>query len=137
MTLSFEEFVEMLASIGIDPPASDHDKRRVVRIGHKAELLIRTDKGTKTRQTVRMKDFSQRGVCLVARHPLPVGWSFVLELPRKTGNPVQMVCTVAYCRTMGSIKHVIGAEFVSILDGTKESAGSPDEMKRIQESILT
>jgi hypothetical protein len=153
MDLSFDEFVEILASFRTRDRSKDAgDKRRARRIGHRAQVFITPcnsntssdDKrlaalAIQTRVSVLLRDFSPRGVSLLCEEALERGQSFVLHLKQTAGKSVEMLCTVVHCRAGGKGQYLVGAEFSCVVDSEeapRDAAPRELDLDRIRHSIL-
>jgi hypothetical protein len=145
MNFSADRFAEVMSHLS--PQMRSHggkEKRRAQRLRQRADLTIipYTDAGPGKPATVELRDFSTRGVRLIRKEMMVCGDEFIVMLPRKTGRPVPMLCTVAHVEknndTAGG--YSIGAEFVCVTPGAPPSKpnATPTEadVERIRHSML-
>lgn len=141
MHLTTDEFADVVTALQGDT-AGDGDKRRANRIIHECETLITlgTDPASESEVTVRVKDMSPRGLCLVHTGAFARGSTFVVRLPRPQREPVSILCTVAYARRVKASLYHIGAEFTCVLENKPQQGrlvADAAEQQRIRQSMWT
>jgi hypothetical protein len=144
MNLSFDEFVEILASFRTPDRSKDAgDQRRARRIGYRAQLYITLCDNdafdrTKPRVPILMRDFSSRGISFLCDMSLQRGQSFVLHLNRTNDDAIEMLCSAVHsksCRPGNTAPFQIGAEFVCQVH--PQASDSEAELERIRQSVLS
>lgn len=148
MDLTFDEFVEILASFRTRDRSKDAgDKRRSRRIGYRAQVFITPCENgscspSNTPDPVILRDFSPRGVSLVSEFPMQKGHAFVLHLKRSNGEKVEMLCSTVHCRSCrpgGTDQFLIGAEFTCLVEPEAALCATVSQqmdLDRIRHSIL-
>ena len=143
MKLSAEQFAELASSFNTQPKEQQHEKRRAPRTDLQAS--VRITPVVSGRQlapiSVIISDFSARGIAFVESSPMEAGQQFVLELPRREGGNVSLLCTVMHVKPCGRNAYRIVAEFTCGVQPSSQSNSAhekPDaaEVKRIRESML-
>jgi hypothetical protein len=144
MKIPTQMFSEIVASLDASRAAPlDREQRRASRLDlqHSA-AVITYDGGGGHSAPVCVHDVSPRGVCLLHATPLTPGEQFVIHLPRQGGDPMPMLCTVAYCKPDDHDPNAafrVGAEFVCALGSASDRAArtsNQGEIERIRRSIL-
>ena len=147
MKLSAEQFAELAATFHPQSAPAQQERRRAARTELVASVKITPVAGGKYLDsiTVTICDFSARGVAFIDAKPLERGLQFVLELPRRSGGAVAMLCTVTHVKSVGPQMSRMGAEFTCILEpsqhhrGISSSAADPSvlaQAQRIRETIV-
>jgi len=118
MDLSFDQFVQTVSSL----KTFDRDgieKRRAMRVGHRARVFIlvpdpekKYGNGRPTKLVhipVQLRDFSMKGLRFMHKQAMQKGDTFVLLLRKADGQPVHLLCTVAHCQPAAANLFNIGA----------------------------
>jgi len=143
MDLSYDEFVDILASFRTPDRSKDAgDKRRTRRIGYRAQLFITLCKEGSydpnlPQVSVLLRDVSSRGASLLCDFAIERGQSFVLHLKGENKQEVEMLCSAIHCkscRPANTAPFQIGAEFICQVH--PQPADSEADIDRIQQSIL-
>jgi hypothetical protein len=89
---------------------------------------------------VTICDFSARGISFVDETRMEIGQQFILELPRREGGPVSLLCTVMHVKPVGNDIHRMGAEFTCGVQSSAQhkdtSSSESPEARRIRASML-
>ncbi|MCC6423993.1 MAG: PilZ domain-containing protein [Phycisphaerales bacterium] len=143
MDLTFNEFVEILASFRTPDRSKDAgDQRRARRIGYRAQLKItlcgnNTCDKSEMQLQILMRDFSSRGISFLCDMDLERGQSFVLQLNRPNNEIMEMLCSVVHsksCRPGNTAPFQIGAEFICQVHPQPDE--SLADLDQIRQSIL-
>src|SRR4051812_7118864 len=113
MKLTAEQFAELAATFDAKQGRTKHERRRASRMDLQARIKILPVTSGKRLEplTVTICDFSARGISFIDQTPMEMGQQFVLELPRREGAPVTLLCTVMHIKHVGPEIHRMGAEF--------------------------
>jgi hypothetical protein len=145
MHLSARQFAKISARLNDGAGggvASVEDKRRSARVStaDRASIVPYVCGAAGSPTGIEVRDFSPRGIRFLHSARLAAGSQFVLRLPQQTGDPVQILCTVAHCRVTAQGPVSIGAEFTCVIrkgaSPTQPPAGAAAERERIRRSIL-
>ena len=109
------------------------DRRRAVRIPHRARFTIRPllSNGVGGEVTVILQDLSATGMGILHSHPLRVGDQYQVPLTCEfaASAGLSLVCTVARCEQMDDELYTIGFKFNSsaaaIDAGSRQLTGQP------------
>jgi hypothetical protein len=138
MAFSVDQLADLLEILG--PAAKSHrakEARRARRIRHKAQIAIVPcgKDGLGDPVTVNTEDLSLRGMRMLHDREMTVGDEFLVLLPRKKAEPLQVLCIVAHCTSIGEGLFSIGAAFVCVPEGDPIATRDAD-LERIRKSIL-
>jgi hypothetical protein len=140
MTLTAEQFGQVLHSLGAIPMSGVEDKRRAARITHRCnvQITLGSDPRNGKKIEVLVRDFSPRGICILLDNSVRSGANFIIRLGRPNEEDIHLLCTVVHCRDMGEKMFVIGAEFTCLVDTTAKPLGSDTvvDLQRIRKSML-
>jgi hypothetical protein len=116
MRLSAEMYDQIVAALRSDKQR-DKDKRKEPRVGlaGEANLVAVSETGVRISGVTRVRDISPTGIGLIFNKQLAKGQRFVVQLEGFDGQPVWLVATTAYCRTIDNTKHSIGAKIQQVL----------------------
>lgn len=108
-------------------------KRRAGRIPVSLDTHIcRIRQGVRQTPVVaKIKEMSIRGIGLIYIEPMQVGEEFLVRLPRKSGAPLWVHCTVARWQPIGPRFSVIGASFNCVVD-LKYAAGRESSVEPVE-----
>lgn len=132
MKLSAEQFAEITASFGGQQAARTHDRRRAARLELQANVKITQIVSGQSHDPifVTISDFSARGIGFIHCAEMTPGQQFVIELPRRTGGRVELLCTVIHCREVAPRTFCIGAEFIRVLSNGTARQYEPSSGQR-------
>jgi hypothetical protein len=137
--LTADQLRALSAKLRAVTPRREHsERRRAPRLDLRATVSVALvdDGESGPIVSMRIRDLSHRGVCLVHSEPLQHGKQFVLSLQRGDGAPVQILCTVMNCRATKNF-FTIGAEFTCALSPLPEAiAPMNSEVERIKQLML-
>jgi hypothetical protein len=95
-------------------PTGDRDERVVINA--QGMMCSYSDGRTGPVYFVKVKDISPAGgVCIVQPEPMEPGEQFVLQIPRRQGTALTLICTAIGCRRLDDDSFRIGARFVTTL----------------------
>jgi hypothetical protein len=101
-------------------PVKVEDRRRACRVPLLSRAAIyptQTEFGQSA--VVYLNDVSVLGVGFLHRQSMNVGRDFILQLPRKRGSAVMILCVVKRCEACGP-RFFVGASFTRILSPDAE-----------------
>ena len=147
MQLSARQFARISERLSdaaeADAARGGPDKRRAARLAtaNRASIVPYVQGDAATATGIEVRDLSPRGIRFLHSVRLARGSQFVLQLPQQTGEPVRILCTVAYCRATAEGPIAVGAEFTCVLRPGRSPAPPPPaagfaERERIRRSIL-
>ncbi len=105
--------------VGSFPPdgGADVGQRKTPRTSLCAGVRVRRCEGAALSPSIDMglKDISPGGVCLLHYDRFESGARLVVELPmREDTQPLQVLCSVRYCRQVNEDLLAVGAEFIAL-----------------------
>ena len=137
MDLTAEQFAEILKSLN-ELSRQPSDKRRAPRVNHRCRALITRGKELHSglSESVSVRDFSPRGICILCPKPMAGGENFIICMSRRGSSPVHILCTVVHCNAVSKEMHTIGAEFTCVLDHSVRPAVTRGDLARIRDGVL-
>jgi hypothetical protein len=108
-----------VASGAAEADASDVENRGTRRFEYGGEIALVqwTPTGGKSiPTTVRCKNVSSSGMCVVSRYMLHVGHEGAILIKRSNGEEVILGVKVVHCSYVGDMDHESGVEFVECSD---------------------
>jgi hypothetical protein len=112
-------------------PTGDRDERVVINA--QGMMCSYSDGRTGPVYFVNVKDISPAGgVCIVQPEPMERGEQFVLQIPRRQGSALTLICTVIACRRLDDDSFRIGARFVTTLLRDVTKAGRDGIFERVR-----
>lgn len=142
MKLTAEQFAELASTFDAQQGRTKHERRRASRMDLQARIKITPviDGDSHSTINVTICDFSARGISFIHEQAMDIGQQFVLELPRREGGPVSLLCTVMHVKAAGHNLHRMGAEFTCGVQTAsrdeRNSSSQAAEAERIRASML-
>lgn len=103
---------------GIAPAGSGKREQRKAprtRTSVRAALMPFSDRFALQTIIAPVRDISRGGFGFLHERPVPLGEQFALVLPEASGNPLVILCTVAYWQPLAADLFAIGARFCRVL----------------------
>lgn len=146
MQLVAQDYAEILAALKAASETKGQERRGAARMDVQAQVFVQPLREGKMEKpfTCLTRDLSFKGIGLLQCRRSAQGSLFMVRLPRIESNPpLEMICTVMYCRELAEGLFNVGAEFNSVYERPKPSSpptsspkSSESEMNRIRQSIL-
>ena len=120
------DVIEQIALNGINPARAGRAHRVSVNV---QALMSPFANGTAgPMQVVTVRDISPGGgVCILQHEEIASGQQFVLQLARRAGKPLTILCTVVDCRRLDDAQFRIGAKFETKVTQTSTTVGGDDD----------
>ena len=125
------DVIEQVALNGVDPTRTGREHRANVNV---QALMSPFENGAAgPMHVVTVRDISPGGgVCVLDHEEMRRDQQFVLQIPRKAGKPLTMLCTVADCRRLDDVQFRIGARFeTKVAEATSEDDEEPTGVRRL------
>ena len=118
------DVLDEIAAKGIDPRKTGREHR--VELNVQALLSSFSDGQAGPMHFATVKDISAGGgVCVIQAGEMAKDERFVLQVPRKKGAPLTMLCTVVDCKSLDDTTFRIGARFETKLLDERADAPTP------------
>jgi hypothetical protein len=135
MTLSSQQFQDIVSHLVSDQSQKIGEKRREPRVGVRFEGFVTPmgpDVTTIEKLAVTVRDISPSGINVLGRKNLAKGTEFVLDLPTSDDSSMLLArYAVRHSKSLGGTLYSVGAKLVSVtnaptpsLDGAAESRAS-------------
>jgi hypothetical protein len=141
-----QDYGDILAALQSATDTKGHERRTAARMEVQAQVKVMPYRDGKTDKpfTSLTRDLSFKGIGLLQGRQSARGSQFVIELPRRNGESLAMLCTVMFCRELADGVFNIGASFNGVYDPNgpaaelkrRSSGGGESELDRIRQSIL-
>ena len=120
MTLTAEQFQEIIASLRSDSSAGRHSEKRLgPRVGLRAKIVVAPmleAAGLARWTSVWLRDLSTDGIGITHTEAIPPGTRLVARFPRRGLRPLEVIYVVAHCRPLAKQLHRIGARLERVID---------------------
>jgi hypothetical protein len=127
------DVIEQLALNGIDPARASREHR--VNLNMQALMSPFENGVAGPMHVVTVRDISPGGgVCILEHEEMERGRQFVLQVPRRAGKALTMLCTVMDCRRMDDAQFRIGAKFETKV--TQTTGPTDDDGRRRQRGVF-
>jgi hypothetical protein len=107
--------VEIPAAAPAEGGKREQRKTPRTRTAVRAALMPFSDRFALQTIIAPVRDISSGGFGFLHERPVPLGEQFALVLPEASGNPLVILCTVAYWQPLADDLFAIGARFCRVL----------------------
>jgi PilZ domain len=133
MTLSSQQFQDIISHLVSDQSEKFGEKRREPRVGVRFDGLITPmgpDDTTVEKMAVTVRDISPSGINVLVRKNIAKGTEFVLDLPTSDDSSMLLArYTVRHSKSLGGTLYSVGAKLVGVTNAPTPSLDAAAESR--------